>query len=239
MRYVWATKNEGMAVVELRTMSIPDAVYEAVRERIVVGEFGPGTALTESSVAGTFNVARPTAKAAIERLVADGLLRREMHRVARVPELNRSDIEDLYATRALIESAAVSNLAQSGTVPAESLAAHRLVLARTSEGETSFPQLDMQFHRSLVVAQRSSRLTRMHSMIMSEVEMCIGQAQAQKLMPTSEIVEQHQQIIDAVAAGDPVIAEHVTRKHIEKSRDYILAGYDGRQSANSSSSTGR
>jgi DNA-binding GntR family transcriptional regulator len=215
-------------------MSIPDAVYEAVRHRIVIGEFGPGTALTESSVAETFNVARPTAKAAIERLVADGLVRREMHRVARVPELNRSDIEDLYATRALVESAAVANLAESGTVPADSLAAHRSLLARVREGETSFPQIDMQFHRSLVVAQRSSRLTRMHSMIMGEVEMCIGQAQAQKLMPTNEIIEQHQQIIDAVAAGDPVIAGHVARKHVEKSCDYIIASYDDARKATTS-----
>jgi DNA-binding GntR family transcriptional regulator len=210
----------------LKTTSLPDAVYEALRESIVLGAIGPGTAVTENAVAAQFGVARPTVKAAIERLVSDGLLRREMHRVARVPQLGRRDIEDLYATRAILEEAAVLNLVADDVVPDEARTAHQAMLDVIGRGQTSFPQIDMLFHRSLVVAQRSPRLARMHALIMGEVELCIGQAQGRQLMPVPDIADQHQRILDAVIAGDGPLAGKLARQHVEDSRDHLLAGFD-------------
>ena len=64
---------------------MPDAIFETLKTRIIDQSEPPGSTLTESAVALRFGVARPTAKLAIERLVSDGLLRREAHRAARVP----------------------------------------------------------------------------------------------------------------------------------------------------------
>jgi DNA-binding GntR family transcriptional regulator len=57
-------------------------------------------ALAEVSVAQMFDVARPTAKAAIEQLVHVGQLRRMRNKTARVPLLNANDVADLYLSRA-------------------------------------------------------------------------------------------------------------------------------------------
>ncbi len=59
-----------------------------------------------------YGVARPTAKVAIERLVAEVLLHREAHHAARIQVLGREDIVDLFANRSIIEAAAISALAQ-------------------------------------------------------------------------------------------------------------------------------
>ena len=56
--------------------SLVDALYGDIRERILTGELDAGTPLTEKHLSSTYDVARPTAKAAIERLVHEGLLRR-------------------------------------------------------------------------------------------------------------------------------------------------------------------
>ena len=204
---------------------LPDAIYDALRVSILEQRDAPGTSITESAVALRFGVARPTAKLAIERLVAEGLLRREAHRAARVPELGRDDIIDLFESRAVVESAAVAALARQGMIPAAALAAHHALTerARTDGG---FAEDDIAFHRELVAGQQSPRLARLHGLLMGEIELCIGQVQAHHLLTAGAVAQQHQGILDAVTAGDAPLAGQLTREHIEGTRERLLAHYD-------------
>lgn len=204
---------------------MPDAIFETLRSRIIAQSEAPGSTLTESAVALRFGVARPTAKLALERLAADGLLRREAHRAARVPELTRDDIVDLFATRRLIESAATASLAAGGTIPADALAAHRQLLGvARSGGEFAGP--DAAFHRALVAGSPSPRLARMHGALMGEIELCIGQVQAHHLLDVTDVAAQHQRILDAVTAGDQTAAADLARAHIDAAGAALLAHYD-------------
>jgi DNA-binding GntR family transcriptional regulator len=204
---------------------MPDAIFETLRARIIDQSEPPGSTLTESAVALRFGVARPTAKLALERLVAEGLLRREAHRAARVPELDRDDIADLFATRRLIESAAVASLAAGGTIPAGALAAHRELLAVAPRGG-AFAGADAAFHRALVAGSPSPRLARMHGALMGEIELCIGQVQAHHLLDVTDVAAQHQRILDAVLAGDGSAAADLAAAHIDAAGAALLAHYD-------------
>lgn len=210
---------------------VPDAVYEALRERILAQREAPGAAVTEQAIADRFGVARPTAKVALERLVADGLLRRTAHKTARVPELTRDDIVDLYANRAIVEEAALRTLAADGVVPIAAIAAQRMLAdaatAATGTDESApLARADIAFHRALVKAQHSPRLARLHALLMGEIELCTGQVQAHRLLALDDVVAQHQGILGAVAAEDPELAGTLTRAHIEGARDRLLAFYD-------------
>lgn len=196
--------------------ALPGAIYDELRARIISQSEAPGSTITESAVALRFGVARPTAKLAIERLAAEGLLRREAHHAARVPELTSADIEDLYDSRAVVESAAVARLAG---IPADALTAHRALL----DSGADFAQQDIAFHRALVAGQSSVRLARMHALIMGEVELCIGQVQAAHLLSVQDVAAQHQRILEAVLAADHDRAAALTREHVEISRDVLLA----------------
>ena len=59
-----------------------------------------------------------------------------------------------------------------------------------------------------------------------EIELCIGQVQAGRLLTASEVGAQHQGILDAVTAGDADLAARLTREHITGSRDRLLAHFD-------------
>ncbi len=204
---------------------LPDSIYDSLRTGILEQRDAPGDAITESAVALRYGVARPTAKIAIERLVAEGLLHREVHHAARIPVLGRDDILDLFANRATVETAAISALAQEGTIPAGALAAHRELLAR-AQSDASFAQQDIAFHRELVTGQPSSRLARMHALLMGEIELCIGQVQAHQLLTARDVARQHQGILDAVTAGDAVTAARLTREHVDSTLVRLLAHYD-------------
>ena len=218
-----------MSSEALSVTRVPDAVYEALRESILAQREAPGSAITEQAVADRFGVARPTAKVALERLVADGLLRREAHKTARVPELSRDDIVDRYASRAVVEEAALRTLATDGVVPLGAIAAQRVLAEALTEAPTDAAPLaraDIAFHRALVEAQSSPRLTRLHGLLMGEIELCTGQVQAHRLLALDDVVAQHQGILDAVAAADPDLAARLTRAHIEGARDRLLSRYD-------------
>ena len=219
----------------LAVTRVPDAVYEALRESILAQREEPGAAVTEQAIADRFGVARPTAKVALERLVADGLLRRTAHKTARVPELSRDDIVDLYANRAIVEEAALRTLASDGVVPIAAIAAQRMLAEAATTTATSalgatvptaLARADIAVHRALVEAQRSPRLARLHALLMGEIELCTGQVLAHRLLDLDDVVAQHQGILDAVAAGDPALAGALTRAHIEGARDRLLARYD-------------
>ncbi|MGV8877187.1 MAG: GntR family transcriptional regulator [Rhodoglobus sp.] len=202
----------------LTTPTSPAAIYQQLRGDIIAAVIAADTTVTEAAVALRFTVARPTARIAIDRLVADGLLRRERHRAARVPQLSSVDIDDLFTNRALIEGAAMAALSRHGTIPAAALQAHHLLGA----GSPRLAHDDIQFHRALVAGQTSGRLTRMHELLMGEVELCIGQVHTAQLISANEVTAQHQGMLDAITAGDAVTAERLTREHIVGARDRLL-----------------
>jgi len=204
---------------------LPDAIYGDLRADILSQSVAPGATLTESAVALRFGVARPTAKMAIEKLVAEGLLHREKNQAARVPVLTREDVVDLMDARAVIEGAAVARLAQGGTIPADALAAHRRIGAQDGESP-EIATLDIAFHRALVTGQGSVRMQRMHSLLMGEIELCIGQVLAGRLRTAADVTSDHQHILDAVTAGDAALAEELTRAHIAVTRARLLARFD-------------
>lgn len=210
-------------VGKLRTISLPDAVYSALRESIITSLDPPGSVLTEAAISLRYGVARPTAKAAIERLVSERLLRRSAHHTAQVPVLDESDIRDLYASRGVVEEAALRNLAMTGAVPSEARKAHRDLTAAAEAGEAAtFARADIAFHRALVLGQSSPRLARMHVLIMGEMELCIGQVDSNRLLTAAQVAAQHQGILDAVIAADAELVALRTREHILTSRDKLL-----------------
>lgn len=215
--------------IDLHTTSLPEAVYTALRESIIASADPPGSVLTETAVAARYGVARPTAKVAIERLVSEGILRRSSHRTAQVPVLDESDIYDLYASRIVVESAALRNLAVAGVVPDGAVNAHReLKLAAESGEPTTYARADIAFHRALVVGQPSPRLAKMHALIMGEIELCIGQVDSHRLLTAVDVAAQHQGILDAVLEADPELAGTRTSEHIMTSRDRLLSYTHGR-----------
>jgi len=208
----------------LSTASLTDALYESVRQRIVTGDIAPGEKVTEARLAAEYNVARPTARAGLERLAVTGLLLRTAHRTATVPSLDAADIVDVFVGREAIESCAVSLLSRSQTAPAAALSAHAQHSAAAERGD--FPLqvgADMRFHRSLVADAGSPRLARMHELIMGEVELTMGQYLAHRTTPAESVVDEHARILDAISAGDEATAVTALVEHLAHARERLLA----------------
>src|SRR5207244_9230402 len=98
---------------EVRRESTAEQVAGALRGLIVDGTVHPGTHLSEGPVSQQLGVSRNTVREALQILVSQGLVRREIHRGAYVAEIDADDVRDLFRVRRLVELAVVREVAEA------------------------------------------------------------------------------------------------------------------------------
>lgn len=208
--------------VGLGIVGVVDAVTAQLRERILDGQIRSGAPLTEAAVSQAFGVARPSAKASIEQLVASGLLERTAHRSARVVGIDPATVRDVYRTRNRLESAALRELAQRRAVPPAAIAANAEILTMEPGPDPATVDPDLRFHTALIDALGSERTGRMYRSVLDEVRLCMAQVQGRKLLDASAIAAQHAEILDALAAGNGERAVQVLQAHLSSAEQRLV-----------------
>jgi DNA-binding GntR family transcriptional regulator len=206
----------------LGVVGVVDAVTRRLRDQILRGEIGADLALTEAKVSASFGVARPSAKAAIEQLVASGLLVRTAHRSARVVAIDPEMVRDVYRTRMRLESAALRELARERAVPDAARAANADLLAMPAAADTATVDPDLRFHTALIDAVGSDRTSRMYRSVLDEVRLCMTQVQGRRLLEAAAIAQQHAAILDAVDAGDADRAATLLADHLGAAEERLV-----------------
>lgn len=211
------------AQFKLGPSSLTEALFASLRTRIINGDIRAGEKVTEQRVADEYGVARPTAKACLERLTALGLLRRSAHHSAVVPQLSAAEIEDLFFSRDTFESAAALHLARARNLPDDvERAQHSMALAAGREDFGEQVKRDIDFHWALVAGVESERLTRMYEIIAGEIHLTMGQFSAHRRTSPTTVVAEHEQIMDAIRAGDGIGAQRALSLHLAHARDRVL-----------------
>jgi DNA-binding GntR family transcriptional regulator len=214
-------------VADLHAPSLVDALSAALRELVLSDSLPGGSPVTENEIATLYSVARPSAKAAIERLVHQGLLRRTANKTARIPLITADDARDLYFSRSFFEREVVATLARNRTVPAaarESLA--RMREAIRNDSLTEIVVTDIEFHCALVAAVGSQRLIRMYESVIGETHLCMAQVQAHHLLDADKILSEHEAIMAAIETGDSERAAAELTDHLGSAASRLLDYYE-------------
>jgi DNA-binding GntR family transcriptional regulator len=219
--------------LRVQALSIVDAIASDIRGNLFNGELRSDTQLTEAEVAATYGVARPTAKAAIEKLVAEGLLLRGTHKTARVPAMGLDEVRDLYFSRLCIESEVVRRLAIAGTVPDIAAKANNEVVGLDSGSGMEVAEPVMRFHLGLVEALGSPRLSRLFGTLMGEMRLCMAQMSYRRLLHAPAIAEEHERILEEIASGNPEGAVAALADHLQRAENRLVPALE-KLTANSS-----
>ncbi|TFB17862.1 GntR family transcriptional regulator [Microbacterium sp. 3H14] len=210
----------------LGIVGVVDAVTAQLRGRILRAEIRSGDPITEAAVSQSFGVARPSAKAAIEQLVASGLLVRTAHRSARVVGIDSATVRDVYRTRTRLESAALRDLAVTRTVPRAAVEANAELLAMPPGPDPATVAPDLRFHTALIEALDSERTARMYRSVLDEVRLCMAQVQGRRLLDAAAIAAQHSDILAAVASGDGERAAVLLDAHLSSAEERLVEALD-------------
>ena len=185
----------------LQVTSVADAVAGELRRRLLVGQYVGGQELRDTDLSEEFDVARPTVRAAVQMLVAEGLLERGRGRSARVRSFTASDAVDLYRLRGPIEVAAVRLVIEN-----------KRSLARVEQAIDGFLALaddvtwdqvadhDIRFHRAVIETAESPRILRTFDEVGSELRLLIGQLRP-AYRGASDLAVEHAVLLNALRAG--------------------------------------
>lgn len=208
-------------------MRASEQAYRVLRDEIVHWHLPPGAALAEVDLALRLKMSRTPVREALARLVADGLAVAVGGRGLEVAPLDRAGIRRLYELRQALEVQAARLAAgrRDATVFAELAAQCRaisLAPAGTDPDRVAYydlvGRLDAAIDAAvdndyLVAALRSARI---HAARVRRA------AQDNPARLTAAALE-HAAIAEAVAAGDPELAEHTTYLHLHNSLHNALA----------------
>ena len=203
-------------------------IADHLREQIVRGTIRPGQQINESLVASQLNTSRGPLREALQRLCQEGILIYRRNYGVFVLKIEPEDLREIYSARETIESAAACILLDRG--PGSVLHAIEILKkivggmakhAADSNWE-AIAGLDMQFHSSFVAAAGNSRLDRIYTSLATESRMCILNLEVS--YPKMEVlVEEHQNILDLLEAGDREGLLASIRRHIQKAAEHLIA----------------
>lgn len=152
-------------------------IAERIRDDILSGAYPPGAQLHEVELAVGFGVSRGPLREAMQRLVQEGLLRSAPHRGVFVPELSEADLLDVFFVRSTLELAAARRIVAGDqrrhTAGALTAIAGRMDRALKAGDRAAGGELDFAFHRTLVDAAGSERLSRTYATVQAETRLCL------------------------------------------------------------------
>jgi DNA-binding GntR family transcriptional regulator len=202
----------------LQLPSTPAVIADRLRAEILRGRFPPHTQLTEVELARQLQVSRGPIREAMQRLIQEGLLRAERNRGVFVVEVDSDDARDVYLARGVIERAAAAIVAKRR--PKAALQDLRTIVAKLATcSRSSWTEIigyDLAFHQTLVEAAGSARLTRMFRTLIAETQLCLIRLEP-FYRETSEVVAEHEAILEALLAGDEQQADSLLRIHMNAS----------------------
>jgi DNA-binding GntR family transcriptional regulator len=199
--------------------NIAEQVTDELRSAIHSGELAPGERLVERKLADRLGVSHIPVREALTRLAEERLVTREPRRGARVAQLSAQDLEEISSLRIVLEQfMAIRVQERWDEESAARLGAIIQAMSDAAPGDIDeVLRQDRLFHETLADLAEHRFLDELSGQLRGRITGFLHAANA-ALDPAEqeEHVRSHQQIVDAIASGDPeraqaVIAEHVTR----------------------------
>jgi DNA-binding GntR family transcriptional regulator len=208
--------------MKIQPVSVADAVAEALRGRLLAGHYAPGEQLRDTELSAEFAAARPTVRAAVAVLVAEGLLERGRGKSAVVKSFTADDAIDLYRVRRPIEAAAV-DLVLVNRPSLEGVAAALAAFSALGEAVSwdVVADHDIAFHRAVFAAAGSARLARTFDEVSAELRLLIAMLRP-AYGSVAELAAEHAGLLDALRSGDAGRARTAWSTHFDGSERFFL-----------------
>jgi DNA-binding GntR family transcriptional regulator len=195
-----------------------ETVADALRSEILSGELAAGRRLVEQELTARFEVARHSLRAALRALQADGLVRIEANRGARVAELDVQDIVQLYELRTAleVEAARLALERHDGQIPARDALA-RLTRACESGTWGEVNDAHASLHQAIVRAAESPRIEAAHRALDGELRLFMNQLEP--LWSRERMAADHVALLQGLEREGPA----ALRAHLSESAAALVA----------------
>ncbi len=198
---------------------IVERIFKAVMEQ----RLAPKTKLSEARLCETFGVGRMRVRRALLLLSSQGIIELQSNRGAYVACPDKSEANDVFAARMLVEPPLVRQLAQNADDIDLAILTDHIAhedAARAKKERTEIIRLSGEFHTKLAQATGNKFIFRMMRELVTRTSLIVG------LFGSSENAscpdDEHSNILKAIQSRNPELAEELLISHL----NHIQSGLD-------------
>ncbi|KJL48353.1 putative HTH-type transcriptional regulator YdfH [Microbacterium hydrocarbonoxydans] len=186
--------------------------YGRIRDDIIGGRFAPGALLSENELAAALGISRQPVREALLLIAQEGLVEVRPQSGTYVTHIDPDRVREAQFIREAIELASLAACAAPAEEDERML---RDVIARqrTASDRDAFYPLDEEFHRALLGLAG-------HANAWAAVSAAKGHLDRARYVGMSatrgvqDYVDDHERVVDALAAGDMDAAADALREHL-------------------------
>jgi DNA-binding GntR family transcriptional regulator len=213
-------------------MTKKDLVVERIREAIVSGEIEPGERILQEELARRLNVSPTPVREALQHLQAEGILEHSPHKGVRVAERKAEDVIELNLIRSVLErlatELAVPRMSDAEIVKVRQL--HEQIADDYARGELKeLRRMNYEMHMQIYQAAQLPELFEMIRNLWAKYP-AWTQLPATFRPNLSDLIAEHQQIVDAIVLRDAALAAEQMHSHVTRGMT-ALAAYRSTQGA--------
>lgn len=198
---------------------------DVLRQRIIAGDFAPGSRLSESALAERFDVSRNTLREAFRVLAEQGLVEHVPHRGVSVAAPTIADVVDIYRARRVIECSALR-----GSEPEHP--AVQEMRAAVETAEASIPTEDwhevgsanMAFHVAIVALADSPRLARTYRNVAAELRLAFLEIDDPRALH-EPFVRKNRLVLTAFLDRGPAAGADELERYLVQSERTVLGAF--------------
>ncbi|MBS7542810.1 GntR family transcriptional regulator [Ancylobacter oerskovii] len=208
--------------------TVADSALARLTQVILDGELKPGAKVSEPELARRFGISRAPLREAIRRLEERSVLTRAPRLGARVVVLSPAKVEQIFVVREAVEGMIAREAAKLITDAEVAQLRESLARQKARSEEIGFStfltrELDSDFHTFIAQCSRNEFLIKF---LCEDYATLIGLCRKHLRQVPERAYRafvEHGRIVDALADRDPDMAELAMRRHIQASRQMMVA----------------
>lgn len=218
-----------MSAQPLPTLSLVDAAYQAIRQRILDTVWPPGHRALEQEVALALGMSRTPVREALVRLQSEGLVEVVPRHGMRVLPVSPNDMREIYEILTALECMAAELLGNQKPdevrVAPLLTATEAMDRALHADDLDAWAKADEQFHAELI-ALAGNRL--LQATVMNHWDRAHrARMFSLRLRPKPvNSTREHRELVDRLLAGDGAGAAAVNRTHRQRASRELLAIFE-------------
>lgn len=201
-------------------------VAQEIRTAILRGDLAPGSLVRQDELASQLGITRESIRQALQLLEREGLVEVQANHRALVAPVERQLIADLYGFREAVETTAVAALARIPDFDVGPL--HDIIArGRTAVRQDDLPaliHLDLSFHTSLYEAAGNQVIVEVMRGQWSHIRRVMAMVLGRRVY-REKVWDEHEQIVQAVRAGQVGAASAAAAQHIRAASTMLLSAF--------------
>ena len=210
-------------MLDHKTVSLADQVYEQLEVDILSGKYLRGEVLTENKISETLGVSRTPVREALHRLAGEHIIE-ETARGCVVVGINKDDLRDIYEIRCVTEGMAAARAAERITQEEITKLKELIDLQEfyaAKKDADHIKMVDNEFHE-LIYRYSGSNVLYSTLMPLHKKIQKYRKAAVENEIRAEKSFEEHNAILNALIKGEKELAYEKMTEHVRNAYAHIM-----------------